>query len=175
MVTKEDLQSKYDKLSTEELLRIIDDKHSYTDLAVSVAISELARRNVMEEEIINYKAKQMDELQQYVRANVVDYLKVWQKVLYYVFFLPILNFPFKRNLAEDGYVLKLKQATYYSWTGFLGLLLAGVLTIGTGNITALLIWSVVFIIAYIYDEQFNRQKLINKLKRIFTQELKDED
>ena len=173
MVTKEELQNKYTKLTIEELLIIIDNKHDYTDLAVSVAISELAKRNIAEEQISNYKAKQVDALKKYVRANVVDDLKLWQKLLYYIFFLPILNFPFRRNLAEDGYALKLKQATYYCWAGFWGLLVAAVLTIDAGSIRALLIWGILFIIAYIYNEQFNRQKLINKLNRIFTHEQND--
>ena len=51
MVTKEDLEKRYSNLSNAELLDIIENKFSYTELAVTVAIEEIGNRKVTEEEI----------------------------------------------------------------------------------------------------------------------------
>ncbi len=59
MVSKEELKGTFSMLPTEKLMEIIDNKFGYTELAVSVAFEELAGREITEEEIKNYKSKQI--------------------------------------------------------------------------------------------------------------------
>src|ERR1700755_3057989 len=119
MISKKELQSLYSTLSTEKLMEIIDNKFGYTELSVSVAFEELAGRKISEEEIKNYKFKQIERLNNYIRRNISHDLALSQKNLFYFLFIPVFTFPFRQGFREKGFKLKIKQANYYSFFGFL--------------------------------------------------------
>jgi len=171
MITRESLQERYAKKPTEKLLEIMDHQHNYTELAVSVAEEELAKREVTEEEVQNYEAEQLHKIETYIEKNICDDLTLVQKNLFYFIWVPILNFPFKMNFRQDGYLLKLKQANYYSLLGFLFFMVAGILSaiFDFSNITSLAIWITGYILAYLFDEYFNRQQQIKRLQKKFDQ------
>ena len=100
MVSKEELQGTFAELPTEKLMEIIDNKFGYTELAVSVAFEELASRKISEEEIKNYKSKQIERLNNYIKKNISDDLTLSQKNLFYFIWIPLLTFPFKQNFKE---------------------------------------------------------------------------
>jgi hypothetical protein len=164
MPTKEELQLRYSTYATENLLDIIDHKFDYTDLAVMLAIEELAKRNITEDDIKNYKAQKTET--EVIRKNFVDGLSLLQKNLFYFLWIPILNFAFKMNYRDDGYLLKLRQANYYSLCGFLGLGVSAIVSIyfELGDIHSLAIWIAMFIPAYLLDKHFNKQWLSNHLE-----------
>lgn len=169
MVTKEELQKKYINLSNHELLNIIENKFDYTDLAVSVALSELSKRNINEDDIKEYKESIEKEIETFIERNIVDDLSIIQKLLFFIFWVPLLNFPFRQNFSDEGYELKLKQANYYSWAGFISLILISLATVSynLSELTTFLIWLVCFLPAFLFDENFNRNRQIKKLERIF--------
>ncbi|MGF7081042.1 hypothetical protein [Mucilaginibacter sp. UYCu711] len=169
MVTKEDLQRKYATLSTSELMNILDNKFSYTDLAVTVAIEELAKRSPSEEDVKNYKEEILDEVNTFIVNNIEVDLTTWQKMLFYLFWFPILTFAFKRNYREDGYILKVRQANYYSFVGFIALIISAFLSLplNLSSFGEIALWMTGFFPAYLFDEYFNRLQQIKKLKKIF--------
>jgi hypothetical protein len=156
MPTKEELQEKYATLSTDKLMEIIDDKFAYTELAVTLALHELSSRNVSEGDIKSYKDKQVEKLTTFVKRNIIDDLTLLQKNLFFFIWFPLLTYAFRRNFSEDGYLLKLKQANYYSWAGFISFMLIGTLPpffdadwVATTVIASLISC---FIPAYLLDE-----------------------
>src|ERR1700760_5039972 len=168
MVSKKELQVTFATLPTEKLMEIIDNKFGYTELAVSVAFEELASRKISEEEIKNYKFKQIEKLNNYIKKNIEHDLAFAQKNLFYFIFLPLLTFPFKQSFREKGYKLKIKQANYYSVFGFVFFVLAALfLYQGMSNLFVAAFWLGGFIPAYLMDEFFNRQRQIRKLQRLF--------
>lgn len=168
MVSKEELKGTYAMLPTEKLMEIIDNKFGYTELAVSVAFEELAGRKISEEEIKNYKFKQIEKLNNYIRKNISHDLAFAQKNLFYFIFVPIFTFPFRQSFREKGYKLKIIQSSYYSLFGFIFFLLSALfLYQGLSNLFVAAFWLGGFIPAYLMDEFFNRQRQIRRLQRLF--------
>lgn len=169
MVTKEGLQKKYSTYSNHQLMDIIERKFDYTDLAVSVAVEELGKRNISEAEIKDYKELQIEKARDFIKKYVYDDLTFLQKNLFYFLWIPVLNFAFKMNYREDGYLLKLKQSKYYSFLGFIFFMLSGFISgyFELSTSTSVGLWITGFIFAYTYDEYFNRNRQIETLQRKF--------
>ncbi len=168
MVSKEELQVTFSSLPTEKLMEIIDNKFGYTELAVSVAFEELAGRKISEDEIKNYKFKQIEKLNNYIRKNIAHDLTLSQKNLFYFIFIPLLTSPFRLTFKEKGFKLKIKQSNYYSLFGFVFFCLSAFfLSRGLSNLFVAAFWMGGFIPAYLMDEYFNRQRQIRKLQAMF--------
>lgn len=169
MITKEDLQHKYQQLPTERLMQIIDNRSNYTELAVEVAIAEFTSRNVPEEEIRDYRLKQIGNLHSAIEKTTVHQLNFFQKLLFFFLFIPLLNFAFKMNYKSDGFSLKLRQSNYYSLIGFLSLMLSTTTLVAfdwdIADSTVLGIWMIFFIPAYLLDDFFNKRILIERTKK----------
>lgn len=171
-MSAEELRQNYSKFSIGQLLEILDNKFEHTELAITIAIAELSKRNVTEDDIRSYKENLINQAEQFVDRNIVDDLNLLQKHLFYFLWVPILNSVFKQNFAEDGYALKLKQANYYSLLGFIFCVLSVVISIKFEFpvLTTLAFWLVGMIPAYAFDELFNRQQQIKRLIGKFTRD-----
>lgn len=166
-MTKEELQETYSQLSTQELLEIADKKFGYTELAIIVAIEEISKRNISEEDINLYKEGQIEKGKTFIHSNITYDLTFFQKNLFFFLWIPFLNTPFKFNFRDAGYILKLKQANYYSLFGFIFFMVIGFLS-GSFNVptmSLLGIWILSFLPVYAFDEFFNRKRQINRLRR----------
>ncbi|HEX8018555.1 hypothetical protein [Mucilaginibacter sp.] len=170
MITKEDLQQKYKKLSTDKLLEIINNKTNYTELAVAVAVEELSDRQVSEQDIYSYNIKREEKLNTFIERNVTEGLNFLMKIVFFFLFIPILTFAFKMNYRQYGFALKLRQSNYYSLTGFISLVIVVIALVAfnreVSDFTTLTIWMIFFIPAYLLDDFFNRQKLIKRMGRL---------
>jgi len=166
-MSPEELKTKYAALSTKELLEIIDNKFDYSDLAVSIAFQELSSRKISEEDIKGHKEDLVDEAVGYIQRNISDDLTILQKHLFYFIWIPLINFPFKQNFRDDGYVLKLLQANYYSLIGFIVFMLSGFVgaMYDFSTLSSLIFWIIGFVPAYALDETYNRKYQIRKLLR----------
>src|SRR6185312_598649 len=164
-MNKEDLEQQYAALSTNELLEIVDRKFDYTDLAVTVALAELSKRQISEESMKEYKELQISRFKESVRKIIIDDLKVGYKIFFFFIWLPLLNFPLKQNYRDGNFVLKLSQANYYSGLGFLFIMLTALFSslYNLSTLTAGTIWFLSFLPAYAFDEFFNRKRLIQRL------------
>ncbi|WP_460694746.1 hypothetical protein [Mucilaginibacter puniceus] len=164
-------------MSAEELMNIIDNKFDYTDLAVTVAIEELAKRKPTEEDIKNYKDNIIATVDTFISKNIEVDLNNFQKLLFYIIWIPIITYPFKANYSDDGYELKLRQSNYYSLAGFIFFMVAGILSVplDASNLLSFIMWFAGFIPAYLFDEYFNRQRQITKLRRLFNVDDANED
>ena len=171
MVTKEELHEKYSELSNGELLEIIDNKHGYTDVAVSVALSEISKRDIDEKQIAQYKEKQLYHLEDVIEKNFTDDLAVYQKLLFYLFWLPLLTFTFKNNYAREGNMLKLRQASFYSWCGFGIAVLTAILEmlIDLSNLSSGIFMIICFPGILYYDLTIRKPKLYALLFSLFGQ------
>ncbi len=169
MISREELESRYATLTNSELMNIIENKFDYTELAVIIALEEIARRNITEDDIKLIKEEQIEKTDTFIDRNIVDDLNIIQKILFFIIWVPLLNFPFKRNFHDYGYVLKLKQANYYSWLGFTFFMIVGIVSafFDLTDLISLALWILSFIPVLIYDEYFNRQSQIRKLQRFF--------
>lgn len=169
MISKESLQEKYSTMSADELMAIIDNKFDYTDLAVTVAIEELAKRNPTEADIKNYKDKIIESVDTFISKNIEVDLNNFQKLLFYIVWIPIITYPIKANYRDGDYALKLRQANYYSLAGFVFFMVTGILSLPleASNFLSFIMWFAFFIPAYLFDEYFNRQRQIKKLRKLF--------
>jgi len=100
MATKKELQEKYATLTTSQLMQILDRKFDYTELAITVAIEELAKRSPSEEDIKTYKEETLDVLNVFIVKNIEEDLSTWQKMLFYLLWIPILTFVFNPKLVS---------------------------------------------------------------------------
>jgi hypothetical protein len=168
-MTREDLQKKYQTLSNSELLEIVNNKHHYTDTALLVAIEEFARRNVSENEIQELKEQEISNAETTLRKYILYDLTFFQKNFFYFVWFPLLNFAVKQGLREDGFVLKVRQATYYSLFGFLMLMLDVFISVAfdLSTLPSLAIWILGFLPVYAYDGYFNRVQQIAKIRELF--------
>jgi hypothetical protein len=85
MVTQESLKEQYAKFDNIELLEITANKKGYTELAISVALTELKKRGIPNDEIRNYKSvlpQQPDEL---LVKNYLADLNLFQRS-FFIFF-----------------------------------------------------------------------------------------
>nr|WP_067054351.1 hypothetical protein [Mucilaginibacter sp. L294] len=164
MVTQESLQEAYAKFDTIDLLEIVANKNGYTELAVSVALAELRKRNVTNDEIRNYKSvfpQQNDEL---LVKNYLTDLNLFQKIIFYILWIPRIRSFFTMDFQSDGYVLKSQQSNYYSILGFVFCFLA-LATSQYPNQTYIAVWCGGFIASYLFDICFNRDKQITDLQK----------
>lgn len=169
MASKEELQETYSKLTNDKLMEILDNKHEYTDTAVIAALEEISKRKLTEGDIKLYKEKQVEETKSFIRKYVFDDLSFWQKNIFYFVKIPFFISAIKTNLDEDGYILKLHQSNYYSFMGWLMLILSVILSLNYNwsTLTTLAIWIGGFVIAHAFDITFNRQRQIKRLKQLF--------
>jgi len=169
MITKEELEKRYVTLSNNELLEIIEDKFSYTELAVIVALEEISRRKLNESDIKKYKENAFEDAKMFIKKNIEDDLTFLQKNIFFFLWIPFLNFLFKRSFIDDGYILKIRQANYYSWCGFIFFIIDAILQsqFKLSNSIFWIIWILSFLLPYYYDEFFNRKNQIKKLNKLF--------
>jgi hypothetical protein len=166
--TEESLHERYSNLETFDLLEIFKNKSGFTELAVSVAYKELKHRKVSEEEIRNYQPILINKIDETIIHNGCIDLKFFYKVLFYIIFIPKLRYHFTYNLRPNGYLLKLTQSNYYSVAGFAFMLLAS-LIVAYLNIPFFAMWTPGFIIAYLFDICFNRERQIREIKKVIQQ------
>jgi hypothetical protein len=169
MVTKEDLQQKYQKLSTEKLIEIIDNKVNYTELALEVAKAEFVSRNASKQDVADYVWKKIDNTNSAVEKSI-EPIGFFQKLLFFFLFIPLLHFAFKMNYRSDGATLKLRQSNYYSLIGFITLILSTLAIVAfnwnVADSTVLGIWMIFFIPAYLLDDYFNKRIIIERINRV---------
>lgn len=148
-------------------MEILDNTFDYTELAVTLAIQELSSRNISEDEVKNYKDQQVEKLNTFISRNITDDLNLLQKILFFFIWFPLFNFAFKMNFKDDGYVLKLRQANYYSLSGFVSMFATAFMSMHLSGLATAALWILFFIPAYLFDEYFNRQRQIQRLESLF--------
>ena len=161
MVTKENLQAKYAGLSNQALIGILERKADYTELAVEVATKELEGRKITPADIQSYEKEKEDKVIFSYKNAVID-LTIWQKILFYIVFIPVLRRALKANFYEDGSLLKLKQASYFTYTSWAGIIMAVVASFGADDGISLAMWILCFIPSYLFNEySYKPKQLIN--------------
>jgi hypothetical protein len=164
MVTQESLKEQYAKFDNIELLEITANKKGYTELAISVALTELKKRGIPNDEIRNYKSvlpQQPDEL---LVKNYLADLNLFQKIIFYILWIPTIRDYFTTNFQPGGYVLKYQQSNYYSILGFVFTFLS-LLATQYPNQTYIAVWCGGFLASYLFDIYVNRERQITDLQK----------
>ena len=164
MVTEKDLQEKYAEFDTESLLEMTTNKSGFTELANSVALKELKKRKVSEQEISDYKPVLVDKIDPLTKQNCLVDLNIFYKVLFYFVFIPKLRSYFTYNYLPNGYMLKQNQSYYYSVVGF-SFCLISLMIMAYSNINFFKLWCLGFIPTYVFDEVFNKNRQIKNLQK----------
>jgi hypothetical protein len=168
MVTEEELQEQYAQMETDDLLSITANKSGYTDLAIAVALKELKSRKIPEKKIKERGDVIYEQANKLWMDNCLFDLSFSQKLIYYfIMWVPRARYYYTNNFKQDGYFLKLNQANYYSFFGFLffiGTFICGF----TFNSLFLRFstWPVGFLLSYLYDINFNKLRQITNLQKM---------
>jgi hypothetical protein len=159
MILREDIQKKYSGLSTGELLAIVREKEGYTEMAISVAQEELTKRNITDDQVREFDER-VEEDNAVVLQKAREDLGIFQKCFFYFIWVPLLHFPVKQNLREDGYFLKVRQAGYYSLAGFITFVITAFVSIALdlSDWPALLVWILLILLAFGLDNFFNKKR-----------------
>jgi hypothetical protein len=169
MIKRQDLERTYAAYSNYELLQVVEYPERYTPLALEVAQQELKKRNITESEKEEFKESEKKEALLLIDKYFLLGLTVWQKLFFYLLWIiPFLHLPFKQNLAQDGYILKSRQSSYYSICGFLMLLIALLVSFTLGIESEWIIWvmwPLLFFIPLRFDTYFNQEPLIKKFNK----------
>ena len=170
LITLQELEDKYSKLETFDLLEIVANKPGYTELAIFAASEELKRRRVPREEIKNYRSVfslQKDKVLQ--KANYLVDLALWQKLLFYIWWVPKFRHELTRNFSPNGYVLKSQQASYYSITGFCIFMCSAAYYHKFSGIIILSFWIGGFIPVYLFDVYYNKKRQIRIFEKTISE------
>jgi hypothetical protein len=108
----------------------------------------------------------MEQQEEDIKKNILYDLSIPQKILFFFIWFPLLTFSWRIIFRERNFVLRLKQANYYSLFGFVFMMLTVVISrvYHLSILTTLTIWFISFLAAYSFDEYFNRERLIQRLR-----------
>jgi hypothetical protein len=168
MVTEESLQEQYAKMETDDLLRITANKSGYTELAISVAIEELKKRGITEDQIRKTGEIIHEQANKLWMENCLFDLSFLQKMAYYfILWMPRLRIYFTKNFKQNGYLLKNDQSNYYSLLGFLFLIITFIFSVlFNSSFLPVSLWPIGFLLSYLFDINFNKQRQIKNLQKI---------
>lgn len=168
MPSKTELEKRYADYSNEQLLDLLNERESYTELAVGVASEEVKRRHLSEQDIKDYVAAKYRKAELYIEKNIHDELSLFLKSLFYFCWVPVLTFPFKLNFQEDGAILKLKQLNFYSFSGFVFCSIGAVCIwlFKFQLLSAIGIWVAGMLCAMLVDTRFNRDRIVRRFEKI---------
>jgi hypothetical protein len=110
----------------------------------------------------------MEQQEEDIKKNILYDLSMPQKILFFFIWFPLLTFSWRIIFRERNFVLRLKQANYYSLFGFVFMMLTVVISrvYHLSILTTLTIWFISFLAAYSFDEYFNRERLIQRLRTL---------
>jgi len=164
VVTKNSLVEKYATLEKDNLLEIMSNRSDYEEVAVSVALEELKRRKVSDEEINHYVSKIAYKPDQTTINKYFIDLNFFQKLASYFFIIPRYRYYFTMPFTTNGTVLKAQQANYYL-VASVSFLIVGAISANLYLSLFLIIWPFGFIIAYLFDIGFNKGRQISDLRQ----------
>ena len=169
MVNEESLKQKYSEMDTTDLLEIAKNKTTYTELANSVALRELKSRKIEPEVIAQYEPI-LNKINDITKQNSRVDLSISHKLLYfYIMWFPKARHYYSPDFSSNGYMLKDNQSNYYSFSGF-GSLVATIVLINFLNeatlFAFLITWTLCFLLIYLFDINYNRQRQIDNIKKI---------
>lgn len=162
IVTKESLRLRYKEMETVDLLEIIAKKEDYTELAVLVALEELKYRRIPDEEIKNYHS--MNPKATSLTENNITDLAFYQKMLFFLLWIPKIRGLFTRSFRSGDYILKNQQSNYYSIVGFVILFPSYLLTNRLNPLFFFALMVSGFILTYLFDILFNNARQIKTMQ-----------
>ena len=155
----EDIRQQCEALSNEELLLVVNNKRLYTEQIVRVAYQEIRKRNLSKEEV-----KEIEKAQ--VRRSKVKTGDFWtdillfEKIGFFFICVPMFHRFVLRDYRRKGYLLKVRQGAYFTYTGFISfmtLIWGGAHRISF--LTGAGIWVLFFLFTYALNRFYIKQKI----------------
>lgn len=163
MISKYELEKTYSSKLTVELMEIVTDNESYTDMAIEVATEEIKRRGISKSDLTDYVSQKIvDADEQFKNANYKE-ITFFEKLIFYFFGVLVFQIPFvfhTRNdyLKEKGYILKIKQGRYFMIRGLILLVVIIMVNEFIRSNFILLIWPLGFLIIYFIERRISKKR-----------------
>lgn len=154
MISRKDLEERYSGFSNEELLEVLRNREGYTELAVDLAREELSRRNVTAADVKVMEEAHQQNVNHFIENYASVEMRFLQKCFFFFLWMPLLHFAIKQNLREDGYLLMVKQAGYYSVMGFIFFFLMPVSLVVLPDALIWVVWVLGLFIAIPLEKYF---------------------
>ena len=155
----EEIRQQCEALSNEELLLVVNNKRLYTEQIVRVAYQEIRKRNLSKEEVRGIEKVQVRRSKVKTGDFTTD-IHLLEKIGFFFIYVPMFHRFVLRDYRRKGYLLKVRQGAYFTYTGFLSffaLLAAGVHRISL--LTGAGIWVSFFFLTYALNQFYFRQKI----------------
>jgi hypothetical protein len=148
---KSALAKRYAKLSNDQLLEMLENRHDYTPIALEVLQEEVNSRQISREEVASFKYTAAVNTEILRQRSLVP-LPIWQKVFYFFAFCipPYLSFvihAFGMNREEDGYISQARQRRFFRLAGFLSVVII-IVVCSQLPLLILILWPASFALAY---------------------------
>lgn len=161
-MTVEEIKEKCESLSNDELYTIVNNKIKYNYTIVSTAQAELKRRNVSKDEHKSLK-KEQTRRSKIIEGDIDADVLMWEKILFFFIPLPRLHRMVIRDYKNRGFVLKVKQASYFTIIGFVSFFLLMAVAIPVSYELAGILWLGIFLAAYLFNSYYFKQRTIRRL------------
>lgn len=127
--TPQELTERYATFSNLQLFEILNDRDTYTPEALALVQKEIDRRNLAEHEIQKYLADLGAHHATSIKKAGVE-LVFWEMLFFFfVWFIPgFISIALGMNYHHDGYETKLRQSRFFRLSGFMSLMLVGILS-----------------------------------------------
>jgi hypothetical protein len=155
----EEIRQQCEALSNEELLLVVNNKRLYTEQIVGVAYQEIRKRKLSKEEVKAIEKMQARRSKIKTGDFVTDILLL-EKIGFYFICVPIFHRFVLRDYRRKGFLLKVRQGTYFTYMGFVSFMT--LIWAGTHRISFLTgagIWVLFFLMTYALNQFYIRQKI----------------
>ena len=148
---KSALAKRYTKLSNDQLLGMLENRHDYTPVALEVLQEEVNSRQISKEEVATYKFATAVNAAILRERSLVP-LPIWQKVFYFfAFYIPpylsLVIHAFGMNAEEDGYTTQARQRRFFRLAGFFSVVVIIIVCLSLPSLI-LILWPSSFALAY---------------------------
>ncbi len=160
----EEIQQQCEALSNEELFLVVNNKRLYNEKIVRAAYQEINRRGLSKQEAKEIE-KVLDRQSKIVTGNIHEDILFLEKFGFYFLCFFRLNRLVTRDYRKKGFVLKVRQATYYTLLGLVFLFSA----IGIGQffhtfLIGAVIWVAGFLLTYLFNRFYFKETTIRRLE-----------
>jgi len=163
-MTVEEIKAQCKTLSNEELYLIVTNRIRYDYVIVAVAEGEIKRRGLSKEEFREFKKGQAHR-SKIIQGDIYQDLLFFEKLAFFFLCIPRLHYWVGRDYRRRGYILKIRQAQYYSVTGLISVFVSLIVLSGAGVLigVCLIVWALTFLTAYLFNQYYFRERTIRRL------------
>ena len=138
---------------------VVNNKRLYTEQIVRVAYQEIRKRKLSKEEVRGIEKVQAHRSKVKTGDFITDILLL-EKLGFYFICVPVLHRFVLRDYRRKGYLLKVRQGAYFTYTGFISLMI--IVWAGPHRINFLTgagLWVLFFFLIYGLNQFYIRRRI----------------